>query len=223
MRQIALITIGQTPRDELVQEVGGWLPDRISIIQAGALDGLSSVMIAAHAPATAEKALVTQLQDGSEASVDGGFAHARLQQAIRGLENQVDLIGVVCSAPFPALACRVPLVIPYRLLQGALAAAALPGPWGVLVPAAMQIQPVRGELQQWGLNAVVLAVSPYTAGDDEDIAVAVRRLREAGASAVFLNCFGYTLAMKRAAQAAGGCPVVAIRSLFGRMLAELVD
>jgi len=223
MKQIALITIGQTPRDDLVQEVGTWLPDGISIVQAGALDGLSSVTIAAHAPPTAEKTLVTQLQDGSETFVDGDFAHARLQQAIRDLEIQVDLIGVVCSAPFSALACRVPLVIPYRLLQGALAAAALPGPWGVLVPAAIQIQPVHQEFQQWGLNSVVLAVSPYTAVDNMDIAVAARRLRESGASAVFLNCFGYTLAMRRAAEAAADCPVVAIRSLFGRMLAELVN
>jgi protein AroM len=67
----------------------------------------------------------------------------------------------------------------------------------------------------------LLAVaSPYTGADE--VTPAARDLAERGAELIFMDCMGYSLAMKaRAKAAAGGCPVVLARSAIARVLAEV--
>jgi protein AroM len=221
MKAIGLITIGQTPRNNLVREVTGLMPDNINIIQAGALDGLDLNNIRAHQPTDRAKTLVTKLRDGSEALVDKDFIHFRLQQAIQGLEIRVDFIGILCSSTFPTLFSSVPLLLPYRLLQGALLSVSIPTSWGVLVPSPDQKAPVGKELREWGLDVIMEAVSPYSASDDIEAVAA--QLAMIGVSSIFLNCFGYSLQMKDAVQKITQKPVISIRSLFAHALAEIVS
>ena len=115
MNRIGLITIGQSPRDDLVSEIRTFIPKSVSIVQAGALDQLSLEEITSHFPVVPEKTLVTQLTDGSEVRVDRDFVHTRLQQMVHSLEREVDLIGILCSGHFSGLVCEVPLLLPYQL------------------------------------------------------------------------------------------------------------
>lgn len=221
MKAIGLVTIGQTPRNNLVREVTGLLPDNISIIQAGALDGLDLNNISAHQPTDRAKTLVTKLRDGSETIVDKDFIHFRLQQAIQSLETRVGLIGVLCSSTFPTLFSSVPLLLPYRLLQGALLSVSVPTSWGVLVPSPDQKAPVGKELREWGLDVIMEAVSPYSTSDD--IGAVAAKLAMIGVSSIFLNCFGYSLEMKDTVHAITKIPVISIRSLFSHALGEIVS
>lgn len=69
MRTVGMITIGQSPRDDVVPEMEKILGPGIRVVQAGALDGLSRDEVATLAPREREHALVTRLADSTEVIV----------------------------------------------------------------------------------------------------------------------------------------------------------
>lgn len=220
MSRIGLVTIGQSPRDDVVPEICEFLPRGVEVVQIGALDGLTTQEIVAHRPKSEKRTLVTRLATGHEVSVDADFIHERVQRAIKTLEQKVDLVGLLCSASFPGFSSRVPLILPGRLLEGFLQSLFLPGPIGVLVPSSAQVGPVVDEIQALGVAAMGAAVSPYSEGDR--VVRAAQLLVEQGAAVLLLHCFGYSGALKRQIQLVTGKPVILVRSLFARVLAELV-
>lgn len=220
MTRIGLVTIGQSPRDDVVPEIRGLLPQDVEIVQAGALDGLGPQEISAHRPKSKAKTLITRLTSGQEVTVDADFIHERVERVIKFLEQEVALIGLLCSASFPRFSSRVPLLVPHRLLEGFLLALSLPGPLGVLVPSPDQIAPAVEEIRGLEIPAIGGAASPYTEGDR--VAKVAQSLVDQGAAAVLLHCFGYPLSAKTQVQLITGRPVILIRSLFARALAELV-
>jgi len=222
LRRLGLVTIGQSPRDDVVPELRRFLPPDVRIYEAGALDDLSPEEIAAHLPLSPERTLVTRLRDGTEVVVDAEFVHGRLQAVIERLGRGVDLIGLLCSGKFPDFESPVPLLVPHRLLRGVLSALLLPGPLGVLVPSPEQVGPAEEELRDWGIDAVVCATSPYRGDLRSALGEQVSFLRERGVAAVLLNCFGYGEASREFLQESLGVPVIAVRSLFARTLAELL-
>jgi len=220
MNRIGLVTIGQSPRVDIAPDIRSVLPSTVSIVEGGALDGLSEAEVLAHTPASKGSTLCSRLADGTEVQFDKDFAHERLQQVIRTLEDDVDLIGILCAGTFTKLTAKIPLLIPNQLLQGYLTALSLPGPWGMLVPKADQVEPILAELEEWGVEAVGMALSPYAEGDR--LEQAVRELVDRQVSAILLNCFGFTLEMKARAQAVSQKPVIAVGSMFIHALTELI-
>ena len=79
---MGLVTIGQSPRDDVVPELRRFLPPDVRIYGAQALDGLSIEKIAAHPPLAPERTLLTRSRDGTEVVVDAEFIHGRLQAVI---------------------------------------------------------------------------------------------------------------------------------------------
>ncbi|HHE47772.1 MAG TPA: AroM family protein, partial [Candidatus Acetothermia bacterium] len=95
MRRLGVVTIGQSPRDDVVPELRALLPKNVIVVETGALDGLSKEEI--PPPQAPERTLVTRLSDGTELQVDKAFVHGRLEAAVRSLETRVDLIAYLCS------------------------------------------------------------------------------------------------------------------------------
>ncbi|HAF71545.1 MAG: AroM family protein [Acetothermia bacterium 64_32] len=218
MRRLGLITIGQSPRDDVVPELKTLLPKDVTIVEAGALDGLSREEI--PPPQAPERTLVTRMSDGTELAVDREFIHPRLEGAVRALEASADLIAYLCSGDLPDFPARVPLLIPYRLLEGYLKAVRFPGPIGLLVPAPAQVKPALEELESWGIPALGQAISPYSQAPK--VGEAAAQLARKGAVAILLHCFGFSLAMREQAARASGLPVISVRSLLARALSELL-
>lgn len=220
MTRVGLVTIGQSPRSDVVPEIIGFLPKHVEIVQAGALDGLTLEEITAHAPKKETNTLVTRLVNGQEVIVDKDFIYERLEVVISSLESKVELIGLLCSGSFPEFSSRVPLLVPHRLLKGFLLALALPGPLGVIVPSLAQVGPAVEEIRSIGILAIGDSASPYT--ETDRVVAAAQRLSSQGVVAILLNCFGYSLSAKKQIQQHIKQPVILIRSLFARALAELV-
>ena len=218
--RIALLTIGQSPRVDIVPEIRRSLPEYVEIVEAGVLDDFSVTQIASHMPKTREATLVTRLRDGTEVHIDKQYAHGKLQQLVHALQGQVDLIALLCSATFDSIFSSCPLIIPDRLMYGFLSSVLFPAPLGVLVPVSDQISVVTEEFRAHGLRALGASVSPYA--KEDRLATAIRDLTVEGISAIVLNCFGYTLEMKRSAEAISGKGVVCVRSLLIAALVELV-
>ena len=65
VERVAFITIGQSPRNDILDEMRPWWRKEIAIEQYGALDGLPPSAIRSLEPRAGEARLVSRLRDGS--------------------------------------------------------------------------------------------------------------------------------------------------------------
>jgi protein AroM len=215
--QIGLVTIGQSPRADIVPEIAGMLTGS-EIVEAGALDGLSREAIAARQPGPGDLTLVTRLADGSHVQVAKRHIIPLMQERISELEARVAAILIICTGAFPQLASRVPLLETQKLLHHAVKGMCS-GPVGVIIPEAVQIPMAEDMWRTSGLEPVVVAGSPYK--EPAQLAGAARQLAGRDIELVVLDCIGFTLAMKQAVKELVQKPVVLPRTLAARLLAEL--
>lgn len=136
MMKVGAITIGQSPREDVIQDLLPLMDDRVELIQAGALDGLTREDIRAFAPGQEDYVLISQLQDGSPVMFAERYILPRLQQCIELLEEQgAELILFLCTGDFPdVFHSKVPLIFPCKVLNGLVPALASRGKIAVVVP-----------------------------------------------------------------------------------------
>ncbi|MBW2264426.1 MAG: AroM family protein [Deltaproteobacteria bacterium] len=215
-KTLATVTIGQTPRPDVVDELRPFVPEA-TWIEAGALDGLDDAGIVALAPAPGDIPLVARLRDGRTVVVGERALTPRLQAAVAAVDDRADLVIVQCAGDFE-LTCRRPLIVPYRLVTATVAGIQVPGPLAVLVPHEGQIEPAVRRWRAQGLEAHARLVAPYAG---EDLSPAGHWARDLGASCVLMDCLGYTVAMKTEVARASGLPTILVRSLVARVAGEL--
>lgn len=218
MSLIATVTIGQSPRDDVVPELARFVPGA-RFIEAGALDGLDDDAIARLAAGPDDFPLVTRLRDKRSVVIGEHAITPLVQAAIRKVEADADLVILLCSGEF-AVDCLKPLLFPGRVLASTVAAVHGGRPLAILTPLETQIP---AQIERWrerGTQASVLFASPYA---PTDFATIGRQARDAGAALVVMDCLGYTLAMKRAVVSASGLPTILVRSIAARVAAELLE
>src|SRR5688572_29533438 len=111
--RIGLITIGQSPRDDIVPEMIAQLGREVDVIQAGAIDGLTLEQVRELAPRGDEAWAVSRMQDGYEVRLAKRELVPRMQQRIDELEAQgVELIVPLCASDWSSLRCAVPFINP---------------------------------------------------------------------------------------------------------------
>jgi|MudIll2142460700_1097286.scaffolds.fasta_scaffold304969_1 protein AroM len=219
--RVGMITIGQSPRPDVVPEVVALVGRPMHVTEAGALDGLSLEAVRGLAPGASDETLVTRMVDGTEVHVAKRHIIPRLQGCIDRLAPAVDAIVLLCTGRFPEFHCPRPLLEPQGLVDRVLQAVAGPGgAVGVLVPGAAQVECSRRQMVSYGLTASVEAASPYAGGDE--VRRAAERLRHADVSVIVMHCIGYTGAMKAEVRRLSGKPVLLARSIVGKVLEELL-
>jgi protein AroM len=221
-RRIGVLTIGQAPRaDDVAAELGQVLGPGYAIIERGALDDLGPAEIERHGPEPGHYLLVSLLRNGRSVRLSKQKILPLLQQRIDALgEDGVDAILLLCTGTFPEFKSDRLIVQPQEALYHLTVGLARGKRIGALTPLADQLEQARAKWREYGIDPVLAAASPYT-GEDE-VTPAARDLAERGADLIFMDCMGYSLAMKaRARAAAGGCPVILARSAIARMLAEV--
>ncbi len=233
---LGAVTIGQSPRVDLIPEMRTVMTSAaaseevVSIIEAGALDGLTLEEVLRLAPEPGDYVLVTRMADGTPVKIAEKHIIPRMQEKIDSLvERGADAVALVCTGEFPPFRCKKLLVVPQKLLLHAVAAvvggqtAGQPGAGhfrlGVMLPDADQVE--QG-IRRWSAITPELRIEPASPyGRAEAIDEAAQRLRRWGAGLVVMDCIGYTLAMKERVRWVTGVPAILARSVLARMLAEL--
>ena len=170
MIKIGAITVGQSPRTDLMPDMEKILMDSIEVIQMGGLDGLSRKEIETMTPAGPEDhVLVSRLRDGSSVTFGESYILPRMQNCIYELEKQgVSLIIFLCTGEFPDdFQSNVPLIFPNNIMIGTVPAV-MPGcRLAVMTPAAEQTEQVTRKWMRAGASAVqIYPVSPYNGLQD---------------------------------------------------------
>lgn len=216
--RVALVTIGQTPRDDLVPEIVRWSGDAVEAVEYGALDGLGGDEIGALAPAGGQHRLVTRLRDGSQAVVAKERIAERLERLFRRLRpGGHDAVVLLCTGHFDGLHPPPGIFLEaQRLVDDAVAAfAAGAGSIGVMVPLARQMDEFHYAPRE-GQVVRMAHASPY---DGDRLAEAGREL--AGADLIVMHCMGYTESMRDTVVEAAGKPVLLARRVVGAAVAQL--
>lgn len=229
-RLIGAVTIGQSPRPDVIPEMTAILGPEIEIREAGALDGLDREQIAQLAPGPGDAVLVTRLADGTAVRVAERRISPLLQEKVAELfAAGVPVVVLLCTGEFPDLPIPVPasdsslsgrlLLRPQPLLHHVMQALATSLKLGVVVPAAEQIEEARQRWRGVGREQVVSAASPYES--KAQLVQAAQGLAEAGVDVVVLDCIGYTFAMQELFRRTVGVPVILARGVVSRILGEI--
>ena len=219
---VGLVTIGQSPRADVVPDMAEILGPGIDIREAGALDGLTRAEIAALAPGPGDEILVTRLADASSVFVAKRHVVARVQAKIAALEAAgATLTALLCTGAFPPIPARRPCVQPQPILLGALRGLRWPGRLGILTPSEPHVAQTEARWRADGFDPVVVPLSPYEEENPVALARAADALRSAHAGLVVMDCIGFRKKTRDELRAATGAPVLVANLLVARVLAEL--
>ena len=219
---VGMITIGQSPRSDVVPDMLEILGPGVEIRERGALDGLSAREIAALAPVQDDELLVTRLADGSSAFVAKRHMVARVQARIDELETGgVTMTALLCTGAFPRFRSRRPFVEPQEVLLGLLRGLSWEGRLGILTPSVPHVPQTETRWRAAGFDPVVVPLSPYEEEDPAALGVATRAFALAKAGLVVMDCIGFRRKTRDTVQRELDVPVLVANLLVARVVAEL--
>ena len=223
MTKVGLITVGQSPRSDVVPDMAAILGSDVEIVEAGALDGLDREQVTALAPEADDEILVTRLADGSPVFVGKAKVIPLIEARIAALENRgVALNVLLCTGEFPKLTARRPFLEPQQLLLGLLRAMTFPGRLGVLTPSERHVPQTLARWRAAGFDAHVAPLSPYEEDDPAALRRAAEVLRTGQAGLVVMDCIGFRRKTRDEMAALTGAPTLVANLLVARVAAELL-
>jgi len=212
------VTIGQTPRTDLVPEILRYLPQAVKVEELGVLDGLGPERIKELAPDPGESRLVTRLRDGTQVVVRKGWVERRLPELLDGIDPMgYTAVVLLCTGEFPGLQGPGLFLDAQHLVDHGMAGlCAGVRRIGVLLPLEEQAQgfhlsPAEGQRLEFS------HASPYEGNRFE---AAARELPDV--DLVVMHCMGYTEAQRETVARVSGRPVLLARRLVATALANLL-
>ncbi|PYM19753.1 MAG: AroM protein [Candidatus Rokuibacteriota bacterium] len=219
---IGLVTIGQSPRVDIVPEMAAVIGPDVEVREAGALDGLSRAEIAALAPTGDDEILVTRLGNGTAVFLGKQKIVGHVETRIAALERGgATLTALLCTGAFPPLRATRALIQPQPVLLGTLRGMRWPGRLGVLTPSVPHVPQTEARWRRDGFDPVVIPLSPYEHEDAAALARVAAALRQAEAGLVVLDCMGFNRKTRDELRALTGAPVLLANLLVARVVAEL--
>jgi len=223
--RVGTLTIGQAPRPDVAPIIEAHLPPGSPVVHAGVLDGLSASEVATqfgHRPG--DRLLVSRLLTGEAVRLDAARIDAGVRVKVEELEaGGCDLIVLLCTGTFSDLACeRAWLLEPDRIIPPFVAGLLGDRRLGVIVPDEAQAASEGGKWAGLAQPPVFSAASPYR-HDPDAVAAAARSVASAGASAIVLDCIGFTESHRRLAADAAAVPVLLSNAIVARAAGELAS
>ena len=214
---VAFITIGQTPRDDILPELLPLLPADLAWQQFGVLDGMAEAEIADGSPRVGEERLVSRLRDGQEVVVGKRWLFERLERLLARLDGEgYRALVLLCTGDFPAIRTRTLLLEAQGILDNLTDALAEGRRVGLMVPLAEQCEEFAGKALRVSSLQVAHA-SPY---HGDRLAQAADELSDC--DLIVMHCLGYTEAMRADVSAATRRPVLLARRALASALAQVV-
>ena len=219
--RIGAVTIGQSPRTDVVPEFLKAFGGDCELLQCGALDGLSYADVQDLAPTAGDYILVTRMRDGTEVKIAERYINERMKMCVRQLEeNGAGLIVLFCTGEFPELESSCLVLKPDILMEHLIPGILPKGRLGAVLPSADQIPLLGEKWKRLGLEVELTAVSPYS-GTRADFETAATRLESQKVDLIVLDCIGFNEEIKNIFRETSGLPVVLPRTLLGRIAGEL--
>lgn len=220
MKKIGMLTIGQSPRDDILPILMNVLGEGVKVLEAGALDDKTMNDVNSVPLNPEDYILVSRMRDGTEIKITKKYILPLMQRRLDELEAKgVRLTVVMCTGKFPQFRSKGLVVTPSEILRGVIEGSLKEGKLGVVYPASEQMSYAEKEFGRPGVKVYADSVSPY---EPKDVDGLVRRLKEQELDLIFLNCFGFPTELKDRVTRETGKPVIQSNVLIARVMKELV-
>lgn len=222
MARIGIITIGQSPRVDVVPELAPLMGlEETDILEMGALDGLSPQEVEAYKPGPDDFHLATRMQDGSEVIVAKEKILPRMARAVKKMSGRgVSLILLLCNGTFPRFETDCLIIEPNKLVNQVLAGLIDPSHrLGVMLPVAEQCDWARESFASITPQITTAVASPYS--DQAELDKACAKLESAGCDLVVLYCMGFNPRLGAKVRNRVSMPVLVSSTLTARVIGEL--
>ncbi len=219
-RRVAFVTIGQSPRSDVVPDILAATQTPLAVTERGALDGLDDAAIADLAPRRGEQRLVSRLRDGREVLLGKPAIDSRLHAILDKLDGQgFDLLALLCTGQFSRFRLRTKFIEPQHTVDHFVQGLAYGAERiGVLLPNPAQIDEFHG-IPGVAINAA--SASPYIADPLPGLLAAAAALAET--DIIVMHCIGYSEAMQQVVKQASGRPVLVSRGLVAHAIDLLLS
>jgi protein AroM len=206
LAKVGLLTIGQSPREDVVPEMKPFFLPHIRIVEKGLLDNLSPEEIRRIKPKAGETPLVTRLRKGGSVQLSEKEISSLLPEAIDSMRTKMKAkaVGVLCTHDFQNTEFPRSVIFPFNSLRFLINRIIQVKCLGVVVPLESQIDSAK---KKWKKDKVVVeAKSPYTKGKSwKEIA---QNFSQEKVEVVILDCIGYKIKDRRAVQRLLSVPVL---------------
>jgi len=223
LKKAGMITIGQSPRIDIVPEMREVMGPEIEIMEAGALDGLTLEEVKRFYPRRRDYILCTRMSDGTEVVVAKRFIIPRVQKCIDLLTQRgAEIIVFICTGHFPPFSSKRLFVEAQKIVDHFILA--LHGEnerMGLLIPLSDQIEQARRKYRRLKGEMIIRSASPYASEDE--VTQTAKELKKADPHLIVMHCMGYTQAMKKRVMEITGKPTVLARTLVARTVKELIS
>lgn len=220
--RIAFVTIGQTPRSDIVPEmmaeICAGLESAPSYEEFGVLDGLDAAELDAYRARDGEHSFATRLESGEEIVSSKERTEARLNEILAHIDGQgFDVIVLLCTGTRIDPLRNTLVVEAQRIVDSTVEAlAASCRNLGVILPLDRQVAEF-GERHVFSGNPKVVAASPYSGRGMAAGATGV-----AGCDLVVMHCMGYTAAMLEEMRSKVNAPVLLSRRMVAGIVRQMI-
>jgi protein AroM len=249
MVKVGLLTIGQSPREDilldwkfdqeqiknhkpmgvLVPPKGSPIPSNVEFIHLGALDEIPKERMSEIQPPKGSGGLISRLRDGSWTLIDNEKIKPIMPVCVEKLEKAgCKAILQLCTSNFTYLKPSVPYLKPGDLCNKMIDSITSPeSKIGMLNPSPPKDNNKPKKLenpQRWGLNRTVFTVNanPYEL-PPESIIPAVKEMKSVDVDMIYMNCLGYSTEHKKIVRNILEKPTILPRSVCAKTLAELFE
>jgi protein AroM len=222
-KKIGIITIGQSPRKDVVPEMTPFFGNNVEVLEAGALDGLTPDQVKTYYPENGMTHLVSRMRDGTEIIVAKEKLIPRIETAIIDLNRKsVSLILLLCVGNFPQFESACLIVEPQKIvdhcIEGLIGASHR---LGIVIPIAEQEDWVRETFSELTTSITVTVASPYAGQNDLPAAAAI--LNEAACDLIVMYCMGFNRQLTRPIREITAKPVIVSSAIVARTIGELLE
>ncbi len=204
--KVGLLTIGQSPREDVVPEMNPFFLPQIRILEKGLLDNLNLEEIRRLKPETGETPLVTRLRKGGSVQLSEKKISSLLPEVIDSMKTKmkVKVVGVLCTHDFQKTEFHPWIIFPFNSLKFLINRIINVKCLGVVVPLEGQIDTAK---KKWKKDKVIVEAksSPVRGKSWKEIAQNFSRKK---VEVVILDCIGYKIKDKRALQKLLSVPVL---------------
>ncbi len=221
--KIGFITIGQSPRPDIIGEMKSIIGDELQIIEGGALDGLSKdeVFSLLHASPSAEEYLVTKLRDGTSVVMPKNIIVKRIEGVLKSFENQgITVAAILCVGEFPEYQFNGIVLKPGDLSLKLVSSLYQVGKGVIVIPLEEQR---KGAMGRWSFSRIRPNIKVFAADSDlKKLEHLSEEIEQEAPDFVVLECMGFGEQMKQKIRSKVQCPVILPKTLLGHMIKEIL-
>lgn len=224
MKKVYMLTIGQSPRNDVAPLVEKILGTELELIQAGALDDLTYEEVKKQLAPTegtdSEYILVSRMRDGRAVKMDRSKLEPLIQRKIDLAEEAgYSLIWLLCTGEFANLKTKKSIFLePDKIIPTVVKTIIGDKKLGVVVPLAEQVKEMNGKFNKVGLTPMYADVSPYT-GTKEQFLEVGKKLSDK-VDYILMDCMGYNEEWKNLVEESSGKPTILSNALMAKLTSE---